>query len=58
LLRGSSCHSSSTTPPRAGSSSTTSPHVGSSSTTSPPTRVRVPRHVARLITWLVAPLVV
>jgi hypothetical protein len=30
----------------------------SSSTTSPPPHVRVPRHVARLVTWLVAPLVV
>jgi hypothetical protein len=38
--------SSSTSPPRAGSSSTTPP------------RVRVPRHVARLITRHVAPLVV
>jgi hypothetical protein len=47
--RGSSRHSSSTTPPRAGSSS---------STTSSSPRVRVPRHVARLVTWLVAPLVV
>jgi hypothetical protein len=28
------------------------------STTSPPPRVRVPRHVARLVTRLVAPLVV
>jgi hypothetical protein len=37
-------HSSSTTPPRA----------GSSSTTSPPPRVRVPRHVAWLVTRLVA----
>jgi hypothetical protein len=46
--RGSSCCSSSTTLPRA----------GSSSTTSPPPRVRVPRHVARLVTRLVAPLVV
>jgi hypothetical protein len=46
--RGSSCRSSSTTPPRA----------GSSSTTSPPPRVRVPRHVVRLVTRLVAPLVV
>jgi hypothetical protein len=35
------------------SSSTTSPRAGSSSTTSPPPRVRVPQHVARLITWLV-----
>jgi hypothetical protein len=50
--------SSSTTPPRAGSSSTTPPRTGSSSTTSPPQCVRVPRHVARLITRLVAPLVV
>jgi hypothetical protein len=47
--------SSSTTPPRAGSSSTTLPHAGSSSTTSPPPRVRVPRHVARLVTRIVAP---
>jgi hypothetical protein len=46
--RGSSRRSSSTTPPRA----------GSSSTTSPPPRVRVPSHVARLVTRLVAPLVV
>jgi hypothetical protein len=36
------------------SSSTTPPRAGSSSTTSPPPRVRVPR----LVTWLVAPLVV
>jgi hypothetical protein len=35
------------------SSSTTSPRVGSSSTTSPRPRVRVPRHVARLVTRLV-----
>jgi hypothetical protein len=35
------------------SSSTTSPHAGSSSTTLPTSRVRVPRHVARLVTWLV-----
>jgi hypothetical protein len=40
------------------SSSTTPPRTGSSSTTSPPPRVRVPRHVARLVTRLVAPLVV
>jgi hypothetical protein len=46
--RGSSCCSSSTTLPRA----------GSSSTTSPPPRVRVPRHVARLVMRLIAPLVV
>jgi hypothetical protein len=56
--RSSSCRSSSTTPRRAGSSSTTPPRTGSSSTTSPPPRVLVPRHVARLVTWLVAPLVV
>jgi hypothetical protein len=31
---------------------------GSSSTTSPPPRVRMPRHVVRLVTRLVAPLVV
>jgi hypothetical protein len=30
----------------------------SSSTTSPSPRVRVPRHVARLVMWLIAPLVV
>jgi hypothetical protein len=46
--RGSSRRSSSTTPPRA----------SSSSTTSPPPRVRVPRHIARLVTRLVAPIVV
>jgi hypothetical protein len=46
--RGSSRRSSSTTPPRA----------GSSSTTSPPPRVLVPRHVARLVTRVVAWLVV
>jgi hypothetical protein len=43
--RGSSRRSSSTIP-------------GSSSTTSPPPRVRVPRHVACLVTWLVAGFVV
>jgi hypothetical protein len=41
-----------------GSSSTTSPRVGSSLTTPPTPRVRVPRHVARLLTRLVAPLIV
>jgi hypothetical protein len=41
--RGSSC----------GSSSTTSPRAGSSSTTSPTLRVRVPRHIAWLVTRLV-----
>jgi hypothetical protein len=46
--RGSSRRSSSTTPPRA----------GSSSTTSPPPRIRVPRHVARLVTRIVVWLVV
>jgi hypothetical protein len=40
------------------SSSTTPPRPGSSSTTSSSPRVRVPRHVARLVTRLVAPLVV
>jgi hypothetical protein len=40
------------------SSSTTPPRQGSSSTTSPSTRLRVPRHVARVVTRLVAPLVV
>jgi hypothetical protein len=60
-LRGSSRGSSrrsSTTPRRTGSSSTTPPCTGSSSSTSPPPRVRVPRHVARLITRIVARLVV
>jgi hypothetical protein len=52
LLRVSSCGSSRR------SSSTTPPRAGSSSTTSPPPRDRVPRHVARLVAWLVAPLVV
>jgi hypothetical protein len=56
--RGSSRRSSSTTLPRAGSSSTTPPRAGSSSTTSPPPRVRVPRHVARLVMRLAALLVV
>jgi hypothetical protein len=60
--RGSSCgllrDSSSTTSPCASSPLTTPPRAGSSSTTSPPPRVRVPRHVARLVTRLVAPLVV
>jgi hypothetical protein len=46
------------TPPRAGSSSTTLPRAGSSSSTSPTPRVRVPRHVVRLVTRLVAPHVV
>jgi hypothetical protein len=40
------------------SSSTTQPRAGSSSTTSPPPRVWVPRHVARLVTRIVARLVV
>jgi hypothetical protein len=40
------------------SSLTTPPRAGSSSTTWPPPHVRVPRHVARLVEWLVAPLVV
>jgi hypothetical protein len=56
--RGSSCRSLSTTPRRAGSSSTTPPRAGSSSTTSPPSRVRVPRQVARLVTPIVARLVI
>jgi hypothetical protein len=46
--RGSFRHSSSTTPPRASSSSTTSPTP----------RVRVPQHIAWLVTRLVAMLVV
>jgi hypothetical protein len=50
---GTSCSSSLTNSPRAGSSSTTSPCAGSSSTTSPTPRVRVPRHIARLVTRLV-----
>jgi hypothetical protein len=40
------------------SSSTTLPRAGSSSTTSPTPRVRMPRHVARLVMRLIAPLVV
>jgi hypothetical protein len=56
--RGSSRRSSSTTSPRTGSSSTTWPRAGSSSTTSPLPCVRVPRHVARLVTLLVTSLVV
>jgi hypothetical protein len=36
-----------------GSLSTTSPRAGSSSTTSPTPRVRVPRHVAQLVAWLI-----
>jgi hypothetical protein len=40
------------------SSSTTLPRAGSSSTTSPPPRVRVAWHVARLVTRIVAWLVV
>jgi hypothetical protein len=39
------------------SSSTTPPRAGSSSTTSPSPRVRVPRHVARLVSRIVARLV-
>jgi hypothetical protein len=35
------------------SSSTTSPRAGSSPTTSPKPHVRVPRHVVRLVTWLI-----
>jgi hypothetical protein len=40
------------------STSRRSPRAGSSSTTSPPSRVRVPRHVARLVMRLVTLLVV
>jgi hypothetical protein len=47
MSRGSSCVSSRR------SSLTTSPRVGSSSTTSPKPRVRVPRHVAQLVTRLI-----
>jgi hypothetical protein len=50
--RGSSCGSSRR------SSSTTAPRAGSSSTPSSSPRVRVPRHIARLVMRLVAPLVV
>jgi hypothetical protein len=57
-LHGLSRHSSSTTSPTSrglsrDSSSTTSPSAGSSSTTSTMSHVRVPRHVARLVTRLV-----
>jgi hypothetical protein len=48
LLRASGCLGTSR-----GSSSTTLPRAGSSSTTSPPPRVRVPRHVARLVTRII-----
>jgi hypothetical protein len=50
--------SSSTTLPRAGLSSTTTRRAGSSSTTSPPSCVRMPQHIAGLVTQLVVPLVV
>jgi hypothetical protein len=56
LLRASGCLGTSCDSSR--SSSPTLPRAGSSSTTSPPPRVRVPRHGARLVTRLVAPLVV
>jgi hypothetical protein len=52
MSRGSSCGSSRR------SSWTTPPRAGLSLTTSPPPRVRVPRHVARLVAWLAASLVV
>jgi hypothetical protein len=52
--RGSSHRSSSATPPRVGPSSATPPRAGPSSTTSRPPRVRVPRHVAQLVTRLIA----
>jgi hypothetical protein len=56
--RGLSHCSSSTTPPHAGSSSTTPPRAARRRLLLPPPRVRVPRHVVRLVTRLVAPLVV
>jgi hypothetical protein len=52
LLRASGCFGTSCGLSR-DSSSTTSPRASSSSTTSPTPRVRVPRHVARLVTRLV-----
>jgi hypothetical protein len=52
--RGSSRRSWSTTPRRAGSSSTTPPRARSFTTTSPPPHLRVPQHIARLVTRLVA----
>jgi hypothetical protein len=52
LLRSSGCFGSSRGLSR-DSSSTTSPRAGSSSTTSPTPQVRVPRHVAGLVTRLV-----
>jgi hypothetical protein len=61
LRRASGCLGTSRGPSRGSSrrsSSTTLPRAGSLSTTSPPPRVRVPQHVARLVTRLVAPLVV
>jgi hypothetical protein len=53
LLRASGCLGTSR-----GSSSTTSPRAGSSLTTSTTPRVRMLRHIARLVTRLVAPFVV
>jgi hypothetical protein len=61
LCRASGCFSMSRGTSRGSSrlsSSTTPPRTGSSSTTSPPPRIRVPRHVARLVTRLIAPLTV
>jgi hypothetical protein len=61
LRRASGCLGTSRGPSRGSSrrsSSTTLPRAGSSSTTSPPQSVQVPRHVVRLVRWLVAPLVV
>jgi hypothetical protein len=61
LRRASGCLGTSRSSPRGlsrRSSSTTPPRQDSSSTTSPSSRVRVLRHVARLATRLVAPLVV
>jgi hypothetical protein len=52
LRHGSGCFGSSRGSSR-GSLSTTPPRAGSSSTTSTTTRVRLLRHVARLVAWLV-----
>jgi hypothetical protein len=62
FLRRASCYLGTSRCSSRGSSLTNPPRAGSSSTTSPPPRVPVPRHgtrhIAQLITRLVAPLVV
>jgi hypothetical protein len=58
LRRTSGCLGASRGSSRGSSRRSLSTTLGPSSTTSPPPRVRVPRHVARLVAWLVARLVV